>query len=127
VPSGTLSDGLREIACYTLRENFTNLVPTTYEVAKAYLDQELLKPEGQRDLLREMCMLIVLKIPNDQDLALIAEATKMLIEIKEGTIPICVLRARTLQQPILIQQLTHRYGVILPDYRTPTFLVWRPR
>jgi hypothetical protein len=45
---------LSEIACSTLRENFTNLVPTTYEVAKAYLDQELLKPEGQRDLLREM-------------------------------------------------------------------------
>ena len=54
MPSGTLSDGLREIASSTLRENFTNLVPTTYEAAKAYLDQELLKPEGQRDLLREM-------------------------------------------------------------------------
>jgi hypothetical protein len=72
-------------------------------------------------------MLIVLKVPHDQDLALIYETTKMLISIEEGTIFIRVLRALELPQPVFIQRITYRHGPHLPDYRTPSFLVWHPR
>ena len=46
-----------------VQEKCPNLVPTTYEASKAYLDEEKLKPEGQRDLTREMCMILALKVP----------------------------------------------------------------
>ena len=46
-----------------VQDQCPNLVPTTYEASKAYLDEEKLKPEGQRDLTREMCMIWALKVP----------------------------------------------------------------
>jgi len=90
VPSGTLPGAFKKTVYTTLKEHFTNLVPTTYDASKAYLDQELLKPKGQRDLHREMCMLIVMQIPKDQDILLIAEATKTLIPLTNGELLIPV-------------------------------------
>ncbi|KZP08165.1 hypothetical protein FIBSPDRAFT_939130 [Athelia psychrophila] len=58
-----------------LDQNVKDLIPTTYEASKAYLDEERLKPDGQRDLHREMCMIFVLGIPDEQDLLLVIEST----------------------------------------------------
>jgi len=62
----------------------TKLLPTTYEAAKAYLDEELLKPKGQRDIPREMCMLIVSDVPDDQDIVFKANSMDLLIRFKQG-------------------------------------------
>jgi len=93
--SGTLPSAFKKTVYATLKNQIANLVPTTYDASKAYLDQELLKPKGQRDLDREMCMLIVLQIPKDQDILLIAEATKMLIPLTNG----CMLFYPTVELP----------------------------
>jgi hypothetical protein len=70
----------------TARQHFNNIVPTTYEASKAYLDEESLKPKGQRDLRREMCMIIVMKIPDNQEILLKFDAAKLLIPLTKGEI-----------------------------------------
>lgn len=83
-PCRTLPDSFKKISFDIVRRNFSNLIPTTYEASRAYLDQELLKPEGQRDLRSEMCMLTVTKIPGDQDILMRCDATKLLVPLTEG-------------------------------------------
>jgi hypothetical protein len=61
-------------------------VPTTYEASKAYLDEEILKPEGQRDLTREMCMIMALKLPKGRDVLFTPASAKLLIPLAEGDI-----------------------------------------
>jgi hypothetical protein len=68
----------------TARQQFNNIVPTTYEASKSYLDEEILKPEGQRDLRREMCMIIVMTIPKNQEIILKLDAAKLLIPLNSG-------------------------------------------
>ena len=70
----------------TARQNFNNIVPTTYEASKAYLDEEILKPKGQRDLRREMCMIIVMGLPGDEDIFLRLNAAKLLIPLSKGEV-----------------------------------------
>lgn len=59
-------------------------MPTTFEASKAYLDQELLKEEGQRDIPRELCMLIVANVPGGQDLVFKGDAVNLLIAFRAG-------------------------------------------
>jgi hypothetical protein len=66
------------------KKNFTDIVPTTYEESKAYLDEELSKPEGQRDPLREMCMVILMQLPDDEDVLLKNDALEHLIQLPKG-------------------------------------------
>jgi hypothetical protein len=86
----------------TIRKIPMNLVPTTYETAKEYLDQELLKPEGERDLPREMCMLVVSDIPDDQDIVFKANATNLAVHFNPGKNSDRRLRALKIGQPVLI-------------------------
>jgi hypothetical protein len=87
---GELLEGLgSEVKAQILRgvrEQLPNLVPTTYEASKAYLDAEILKPEGQRDLTREMCMMMPLKLPKGRNISLKATSTKLLIPLTHGDI-----------------------------------------
>jgi hypothetical protein len=76
--------GLSEQLFAAAHENLPNLVPTTYEASMAYIDQERLKPSDQQDLTREMCMVIVMKIPEDREIMFRADATKLLIELRQG-------------------------------------------
>ena len=59
-------------------------MPTTYEASKAYLDEEILKPEGQRDLTREMCM--IWAVPQGRTTLLKAAFAKLLIPLTDGDI-----------------------------------------
>jgi hypothetical protein len=70
----------------TAQQQFNNIVPTTYEASKSYLDEEILKPEGQQDIQREMCMImiIVMMIPNSQEIILKLDAAKLLIPLNSG-------------------------------------------
>ncbi|KAF8341751.1 hypothetical protein F5887DRAFT_976677 [Amanita rubescens] len=72
-----------------------NLVPTTYEVSKAYLDNEILKPEGQRDLTREMCMIMALNLPKGRKTLFKAASAELLIPLAEG----CILVYPTIDLP----------------------------
>ncbi|KAF8346442.1 hypothetical protein F5887DRAFT_961991 [Amanita rubescens] len=76
-----------------VKEQFPNLVPTTYEASKAYLDEEILKPEGQRDLTREMCMIMPLKLPKGRDIVL--KVAKLSIHLTEG----CLIVYPTIEFP----------------------------
>jgi hypothetical protein len=68
----------------TAKERINNIVPTTYEASKAYLNKEILKPEGQRDLHREMCMLVVMAIPKNEEILLKFEVLKVLVPLSKG-------------------------------------------
>jgi hypothetical protein len=68
----------------TARQNFNNIVPTTYEASKIYLDEEMMKPKGQRDLQREMCMIVVMRIPSNQEVVLKLDAPKVLVPLTQG-------------------------------------------
>lgn len=81
-----MSAAFNEGASATLRQHFSNLQPTTYEVSKAYLDGELLEPKGQRDLRRELCILCAVTLPKDRGIYFKADATKTLIELSKGDI-----------------------------------------
>ena len=69
-----------------VQDQCPNLVPTTYEASKTYLDEEILKPEGQRDLTREMCMIWALKVPKGRNILFKAMSTKLLIPLTDGDI-----------------------------------------
>ena len=86
VPSGVLPRAFTDTVLATARQHFNNIVPTTYEAAKAYVDEEILKPKGQRDLRREMCMIIVMGIPGNEDILLKFDAVKLLIPLSKGEI-----------------------------------------
>lgn len=79
----TASGALQEMGWMLVDKNFPTLVPTTYEVSKRYIEQELLKPQGQRNTRREMCLLYVAKIPDQQDLMLRLDSTRALIPLEE--------------------------------------------
>lgn len=66
---------MQTIGWTLLDQNVKDLIPTTYEASKAYLEAQHLKPEGERDMHREMCMIFALAIPDDQDLLLVIEST----------------------------------------------------
>jgi hypothetical protein len=69
-----------------IQEQCLNLVPTTCEASKAYLDKEKLKPEGQQDLTREMCMIWALKVPKGRTTILKAASVKLAIPLTDGDI-----------------------------------------
>jgi hypothetical protein len=81
MPSEELADPSSRAFLSFVRESFPDFVPTTYETAKAFIDKELLKPEGQRDLRRAICLLMVVKIPD-----IVFKSEKLLVELKQGEI-----------------------------------------
>lgn len=57
MPNNTASGQLQQIGWMAVDTNLPDLVPTTYEAAKSYIDQELLKLDDARDdVRREMCI-----------------------------------------------------------------------
>lgn len=87
MPNEAVRPEIKDKILTTVQTKLPNLAPTTYEAAKAYLDQEVLKQEGERDLTREMCMLVVMKIPDDQDIVFGAAIIKTQICLRAGWSP----------------------------------------
>jgi hypothetical protein len=65
-------------------ENFTGFVPTTYEAARAYLDEQIKKPAGQRHLHREQCVMVVAHLPENQNVAFFHKTTNTLMKLRTG-------------------------------------------
>jgi hypothetical protein len=84
VPNGTLPRAFSNTVLTTAKQNFNNVIPTTYEASKEYLDEEILKPKGQRDLRREMCMIVVTDIPGDSEIILKLDTAKILFPLYRG-------------------------------------------
>lgn len=84
VPRDTASGPMQQMGWMIIDSNCPNLAPTTYEESKCWLDQELSKPDGVRDIRRKMCMLYVMSIPDDQDLVLMLDSLKVLMPLKES-------------------------------------------
>ncbi|KAF7972307.1 hypothetical protein HWV62_18484 [Athelia sp. TMB] len=83
VPKETARGPMQQMGWMLIDHNCPNLAPTTYEASKFWIDQELLKQDGERDIRREMCMLYVMQIPDEQDLVLMLDSMKVLIPLKE--------------------------------------------
>ena len=79
----TTSGALQEMGWMLVDKNLPSLVPTTYDLSKSYIDRERLKPDNQQNIRREMCLLYVAKIPDQQDLMLRLDSTKVLIPLEE--------------------------------------------
>jgi hypothetical protein len=79
--SGGIPSEFDEDMLKTLRVNFSNLAPTTYKAAKEYLDEELRKSGGARDLPLDMCMTIVLSSPENQKV----RCSRLLITLPTGS------------------------------------------
>jgi hypothetical protein len=88
VNSAILGPELDESATAQIRNYIPNLVPTTYEASNAYLQEELKKPQGERNLLREMCMMIPLNLPKDRKVYFKSDAIKQLLPLVDGEIMI---------------------------------------
>ena len=54
----------------------------------AYLREERKKPKGERDLLREVCAMILLDIPKDRKVYFVVSSAKMVVEIVNSEVPI---------------------------------------
>jgi hypothetical protein len=74
----------KDLLPHTLQQA-PNLTPTTYEAAEAYLREELKKPEGQRDLFREMCAFVLIAPADDPKVYFRADAMKAMIPMYSGT------------------------------------------
>jgi len=61
-----------------------NLIPSTYEAAKAYLREEKEKSKAERDLLQEMVMIVPLGLPKDRKTHLVVPSMKTIIPIYDG-------------------------------------------
>lgn len=84
VPAGILDDKFQTMALNHVKESMPNLVPTTYEAADAYLREERKKPEGERNLLKEMCMIIPLGLPKDLKVYIMLDVAKTIIPLFNG-------------------------------------------
>jgi hypothetical protein len=78
-----LSSHIDGFVTNVMKENKLDMSPTTYEEAKAYLE-ELKKPEGSRDLLREMCFILPIKVPENEDAVLVLPRAKVIVPIGTG-------------------------------------------
>jgi hypothetical protein len=87
LPDGIISGSAEEEILAGVRAQFSNLEPTSYEASRAYLDSELRKPKGQRNLQREMCMIMVMGVPENQKVAFWSEAVGLLIHVSPGMDP----------------------------------------
>jgi hypothetical protein len=67
-----------------IKKTMPNLVPTTYEAAKAYLREENEKSKGEQDLLREMVMIVPLGLPKDRKTHLVVPSMKTIMPIYDG-------------------------------------------
>ena len=84
LPAGIFGDIFQNTALDHVKKTMPNLVPTTYEAADAYLREEYKKPEGERDLLREMCMIIPFSLPKDRKVYLAVPNMKSVFPIING-------------------------------------------
>jgi hypothetical protein len=84
--SSSIPRDISEAALEITQLYFNNIVPTTYKVSKEYLDEEMLKPKGQRDLRREMCVITVMEIPDNRDILLKSDAARTLIPFTKGEV-----------------------------------------
>jgi hypothetical protein len=75
--------GLNKMVLDHIKGFIPNFAPTTYEASRAYLDEEIKKPKGKRDLLREMCMVFPMTLPKDRKVYFVNEATKLLMPLSE--------------------------------------------
>jgi hypothetical protein len=92
----TLSDSLKKSIVTMVQNKTPNLVPTTYEASKAYIDQ-VLPYSHDHDLTREMCMILVLKVPKDHEICLIDNRDGIMWLLSEGEnlITVCAVRSCT--------------------------------
>jgi len=84
LPAAAFGDDLQSSMLDYIKESAPNLFPTTYEAADAYLREELKKPKGKRDLLREMCAMIPLDLPKDRKVSFIAPSMGIVFPLKDG-------------------------------------------
>jgi hypothetical protein len=76
----------------SVQQSLPGLKPTTWEAAQEYLTEEHKKLKGSgRNLLREMCMIYVLKIDNNQKIGFVSESTKHIFPLYEGQEVLCLL------------------------------------
>jgi hypothetical protein len=115
----TLSDSLKKWILTRVQNKTPNLVPTTYEASKAYIDQVL--PNSQdHDLTREMCMILVLKVPKDHEICLVDNMNGIMWLLSEGEILIYNLRGSKCTQ----LNMNNAVGdmIFRPTYETPPSL-----
>ena len=84
LPGGMPGD-LQSVTLNEVKKTLPNLVPTTYEAASAYLREERKKPEGEQDLLREMCVMIPLGLPKDRKVSLVIPSRKIIVALTHGS------------------------------------------
>ena len=83
LPTGMPGD-LQSVTLNQVKKTMPNLVPTTYEAASAYLREERKKPKGEQDLLREMCVMIPLGLPQDRKVSFVIPSMKVTIALTDG-------------------------------------------
>ena len=84
LPSRMIGDELEKKAFDQVKKCMPSLVPTTYEAAEAYLLEELKKPEGGRNLLREMCLMLPMRLPKDRTVSFVAASVNTRVALTEG-------------------------------------------
>jgi hypothetical protein len=84
LPAGKFGAEFERMTLEHINHNMPNLVPTTYDASHAYLDEEQKKPEGKRDLLREMCMMLPLGLPEDRKVYFVSFAMKSIFPLYNG-------------------------------------------
>ena len=84
LPPGMLGDRFESSYLTHIRKFMPNLIPTTYEAAQAYLREENEKPKAERDLLREMVMIVTLGLPKDRKTHLVVPSMKTIFPIYDG-------------------------------------------
>jgi hypothetical protein len=84
LPPGMLGDRFESLYLAHIRKTMSNLVPTTYEAAEAYLREQNAKPKAERDLLREMVMIVPLDLPKDRRTHLVVPSMETIFPIYDG-------------------------------------------
>lgn len=69
----------------TVKEQFPSYAPTTWEAIQAKKEQYLAKSDDERKRLRPICVMVVLKVPEGQKVAMINPSYNITLELQGGT------------------------------------------
>lgn len=99
LPAGTMGEDFERMTLEYVRQYMPNVVPTTYDAADAYLREERKKPEGERDLLREMCVMIPLGLPKEPKISFVSFSVKAVIALTNGRVICSTTAGKNIHSP----------------------------
>lgn len=104
---------LNERSVNLIKERLPTYTPTTWEAIQAKEEEELMKPEDERNHSRAMCLMLVAKVPRGQNVAVINHSIEAYTVVHDGMSFVSLVTDKTLTETIYLRYLNVLLGTQL--------------